>query len=237
MWPILPPTTMSMPFIEMPQRDEALPSITSRPPWPVAPAYWLASPLTDRAGHHVLGDARAGRPVDGDRRPPRSCRRSSSRRGPRTSTVTGASTPTATECARGLARRNGSRWSPAGNRVQAAVEFAQGRSFARSSRHDRPLSCAGQASVRPRNRRSRARAPRCGLLDAGQVDERAVFGAEGDVAVGLGHHGRLAGDRVAQHAEAVLGADDEGEEAVEIVEAPSSASAERRLPSRMRQVR
>ena len=37
---------MSMPFMEMPQRDEALPSTTSRPPRPVAPAYWLASPLT-----------------------------------------------------------------------------------------------------------------------------------------------------------------------------------------------
>jgi hypothetical protein len=34
-----------MPFIEMPQRDDALPSMTSRPPLPVAPAYWLASPL------------------------------------------------------------------------------------------------------------------------------------------------------------------------------------------------
>ena len=45
-WPILPLTTISMPFIEMPHRDEALPSITSRPPLPVAPAYWLASPFT-----------------------------------------------------------------------------------------------------------------------------------------------------------------------------------------------
>ena len=37
---------MSIPFIEMPQRDEALPSITRSPPLPVAPAYWLASPFT-----------------------------------------------------------------------------------------------------------------------------------------------------------------------------------------------
>ncbi len=44
--PMLPCTTMSMPFIEMPHRDEALPSITSSPPRPVAPAYWLASPFT-----------------------------------------------------------------------------------------------------------------------------------------------------------------------------------------------
>jgi hypothetical protein len=46
MCPILPRTTMSMPFIEMPQRDEASPSMTRRPPRPVAPAYWLALPFT-----------------------------------------------------------------------------------------------------------------------------------------------------------------------------------------------
>ena len=43
---MLPCTTISMPFIEMPQRDEALPLITKSPPCPVAPAYWLASPST-----------------------------------------------------------------------------------------------------------------------------------------------------------------------------------------------
>ena len=37
---------MSTPFIEIPQRAEALPSITSSPPRPVAPADWLASPST-----------------------------------------------------------------------------------------------------------------------------------------------------------------------------------------------
>ena len=37
---------MSIPFMEMPQRADALPSITSRPPLPVAPADWLASPFT-----------------------------------------------------------------------------------------------------------------------------------------------------------------------------------------------
>ena len=47
MWPTEPFTTMSMPFIEMPQRAEALPSITSRPPQPVAPARTaMASPFT-----------------------------------------------------------------------------------------------------------------------------------------------------------------------------------------------
>ena len=42
---------------------------------------------------------------------------------------------------------------------------------------------------------------------------------EGDVVVGLGYARRFAGDRVAQHAKAVLGADDEGEEPVEVIEA------------------
>ena len=46
MWPMLPCTTMLMPFIEMPQRELALPLMTSSPPRPVAPAYWLASPST-----------------------------------------------------------------------------------------------------------------------------------------------------------------------------------------------
>ena len=45
MWPTEPPTTMSIPFIEIPQRAEVLPSMTSRPPCPVAPADWLASPV------------------------------------------------------------------------------------------------------------------------------------------------------------------------------------------------
>ena len=37
---------MSMPFIEMPQRADALPSITRSPPQPVAPAACEASPFT-----------------------------------------------------------------------------------------------------------------------------------------------------------------------------------------------
>ena len=49
MWPTEPPTTMSTPFIEMPQRADASPSITSRPPRPVAPADWLALPSTTTA--------------------------------------------------------------------------------------------------------------------------------------------------------------------------------------------
>ena len=51
---------MSTPFIEIPQRAEALPLITSSPPRPEAPADWLASPLDDhRPGHDVLGHAGA----------------------------------------------------------------------------------------------------------------------------------------------------------------------------------
>ena len=46
MWPTDPRTTMSAPLSEIPQRAEALPRITSRPPRAVAPADWLASPST-----------------------------------------------------------------------------------------------------------------------------------------------------------------------------------------------
>ena len=42
--PIDPPTTISTPFIEIPQRADALPLITTSPPRPDAAAYWLASP-------------------------------------------------------------------------------------------------------------------------------------------------------------------------------------------------
>jgi hypothetical protein len=44
--PIEPWTTMSTPFIEIPQRADALPLTTRRPPRPVAPADWLVSPST-----------------------------------------------------------------------------------------------------------------------------------------------------------------------------------------------
>ena len=46
MWPTEPPTTMSIPFIEIPQRADASPWTTSSPPRPVAPADWLALPWT-----------------------------------------------------------------------------------------------------------------------------------------------------------------------------------------------
>ena len=48
---------MSMPFIEMPQRAEALPSMRNTPPRPVAPADGGVARHMHEAGHHVLGDA------------------------------------------------------------------------------------------------------------------------------------------------------------------------------------
>ena len=59
--PTLPPTTMSTPFIEMPQRNEASPSITSSPPCADAPADYRSEALTcTRCRHHVLGDTGSG---------------------------------------------------------------------------------------------------------------------------------------------------------------------------------
>ena len=44
--PTLPPTTMSQPFIEIPHREDASPSITTKPPCPDAPALSDACPFT-----------------------------------------------------------------------------------------------------------------------------------------------------------------------------------------------
>ena len=46
MWPTDPATTMSIPFMEMPQRALASPSMTRSPPRPEAPADCEALPLT-----------------------------------------------------------------------------------------------------------------------------------------------------------------------------------------------
>ena len=46
MCPTEPATTMSIPFMEMPQRALAFPSITRSPPRPEAPADCEASPFT-----------------------------------------------------------------------------------------------------------------------------------------------------------------------------------------------
>ena len=67
--PTDPFTTMSMPFMEMPQRAAALPSITSKPPQPLAPADCEASPFDEHfTRHHVLGNALAGIAVHHDPR-------------------------------------------------------------------------------------------------------------------------------------------------------------------------
>ncbi len=69
MWPILPFTTMSIPFIEMPQREEALPSITEKAAAAGGAGILAGVALHDhRARHHVLRHARPGAAVDDDRR-------------------------------------------------------------------------------------------------------------------------------------------------------------------------
>ena len=64
----------------------------------------------------------------------------------------------------------------------------------------------------------RRRLPDPGVVGAGEMCDRAVLRGHGDPVVGLGEHRGLAGEAVAQHREAVPGADCEGIEAVEVVE-------------------
>ena len=55
--------TMSTPFMEMPQRAEASPSITRSPPWAEAPAGLAGVAFHPHlARHHVLGNADAAMP-------------------------------------------------------------------------------------------------------------------------------------------------------------------------------
>ena len=196
--------------------------MTSSPPRPVAPADWLALPSTTTGPDMMFSatpDARVA--VHAHRRPACSCRRSSSRRGRRLD----------------LDRRveaDGDGVAPAGvdhaparaarrRRRRACSRALSSRSgvAARST-----ISTAGSVPVviRPRplpdvDRRRR------GLPDAarrsapGQDGDRAVLGRHRDPVVGLGDHRRLAGDRVAQHGEAVGRADGEGVEAVEVAQA------------------
>ena len=58
--------------------------------------------------------------------------------------------------------------------------------------------------------------PDAGGVYARQVHQRAVFAAEGHILIGFRHDGGFAGNRVADHAKAFPGADDKGEEPVEI---------------------
>ena len=65
--PTLPPTTMSPPLSEMPQRSAASPWITSSPPCAEAPAAVEAKPFdANGARHHVLAHAGPGVAVHGD---------------------------------------------------------------------------------------------------------------------------------------------------------------------------
>ncbi len=70
--------------------------------------------------------------------------------------------------------------------------------------------------------------PTCARRRPGEHGDRVVLGCHRDPVVGLGEHRRLAGDRVAQHSEAVGRADRECVEAVEIVEATFERLLERR---------
>ena len=60
MCPTEPATTMSIPFIEIPQRAEASPRTTRSPPRPVAPADWLTFPSTTTRPDIMF----SARPVD-----------------------------------------------------------------------------------------------------------------------------------------------------------------------------
>ena len=72
--------------------------------------------------------------------------------------------------------------------------------------------------------------PHLGVLGAREHGDRPVLGRHRDPVVGLGQHGGLAGDRVAQHGEAVGGADRERVEAVEVAQAALERRLERRRP-------
>ena len=67
MWPTDPPTTISMPFIEMPQRDEASPFDDEKPAIAGGARRFgrIAGDAHD-ARHHVLGNAGAGMAMDDD---------------------------------------------------------------------------------------------------------------------------------------------------------------------------
>jgi hypothetical protein len=56
---------MSMPFIEMPQRNEASPSITSKPPAPTPRPPPTQTLYVHPPRHHVLGDRGSGVPMHG----------------------------------------------------------------------------------------------------------------------------------------------------------------------------
>ena len=206
---------------------------------PVAPAAWLALPSTTTrpdimfsatpdAGVAVHADGRvlvhagavvAGVALDHDldrrRRARRRCR--ARRTGSRPASGA-ARAPPARSCRRWFRSRSGV-WARS---TTSAVAVSRAPSDAR------PL---------PDVRRAPARAPRCAASSApGQHRDRAELRRHRHPVVGLRHHRRLAGDRVAEDREAVGRADREGVEAVQVVEAGLSASSSE-SPSRSRHVR
>ena len=60
-----------------------------------------------------------------------------------------------------------------------------------------------------------------------RTGERSIFRPKRNPAIAFRHHGRLAGDRIAKDREAVRRPDEEGVEAVEIVEAALERFLER----------
>src|SRR5690606_25530545 len=132
---------------------------------------------------------------------------------------TGASTPAAIACA------------PLGFTTSQAVmlvwPFSACNALLSALRPSLPRSKLCILSTLPEVDGGRLGLPYAGGLDTGQVHKRPVFGAEGDEVVGLRHYGRLAGDGVAHHPESVLGADNEGEEPVEVGQRRLQRLAER----------
>ena len=231
MCPTDPRTTMSTPFIEIPQREEASPRMTTSPPRPVAAADWLALPSTDhRARHDVLGHADAAVavhahggllvhagavvadvPVDVDLER----RVEADRDGVAPAGVAHAPAPRRA----GLVRR----------RVQPGVELAQRRLREVDDLDGRlgPASSSDQRSL-PHVERRRRGLPHVRVLGAGQHRDGPVLRRHRHPVVGLGEHGGLAGDRIAQDGEAVGRADREREEAVEVAQAALERLAQAR---------
>ena len=112
--------------------------------------------------------------------------------------------------------------------VEAAFSSRSGVTARSNSAASSRSSTLIRRAARSQRRPARARAPTTRALGAGQHGDRAVLGRHRDPVVGLGHHGRLARDRVAQHREAVGRADRERVEAVEVLEAALERLLERR---------
>ncbi len=162
MWPTEPRTTMSTPFIEMPQRAEASPLITTRPPRPVAPADWLALPSTTTVPDMMFSarpDARVA--VHAHASPACSCRRSSSPRGPRSRPRAARRSPPPPRARRaGSARASG---RSSARRVQRRVELTQRghRQVDLVDRRPRSPTAVTRPARAPSCRRGPARAPTC----------------------------------------------------------------------------